>query len=114
MDGEGLIELLGPPVTEEASKEFSLARLDPDFARKPDGKKLHSQRELYDQLTVDLLKDKRWDINKTAVQNSTCRINIPLTGYIYRSCINTPAVAAYTQWLVLLIPGVLMQSYELY
>ena len=26
MDGEGLIELLGPPVTEEASKEFSLAR----------------------------------------------------------------------------------------
>ena len=60
---------MDPPVPEEIDNNFSLSRLDPDFSLGPDGRRTHPDKETSDHLTIELLKDKRWDLKLTAVQN---------------------------------------------
>ena len=42
---------------------------DADFDRDNDGRRTHSSKETSDYLTIDLLKDKRWNLDKTATEN---------------------------------------------
>ena len=42
---------------------------DADFDRDNDGRRTHSSKETSDYLTIDLLKDERWNLDKTATEN---------------------------------------------